>query len=142
MSPRNVIITLVLVIALIVFIIFKIRLEPKKKFSFNRNPSRAEYVPLALCRMDCQGITANDIMQVVRKGDIDYDNSDLRKRPCATFTINGKTKKGMGITIIVAQCGNVARITDCYLDDRSMPCNCPGDDRPVSLKLKIDALPV
>ena len=136
------IITLVLVVALIVFVIFKIRLEPKKKFSFNRNPSRIEYAKLALCRMDCQHISANDITDVIRKGEVDHDNSDLRKRPCASFTIVGKTKKGIDITIVVAQCGTVARITDCSLDDRSMPCNCPVNDRPVSfIKFKIDALP-
>lgn len=142
MSSRNVIITLVLVIALIVFVIFKIRLEPKKKFNLNRNPSRIEYTRVALCRMDCQNITANEITEVLRKGEINYDNSDLRKRPCATFTILGKTKKNTGITIMIEQCGNVARITNCYLDDGSMPCNCPETNRSVSfIKFKIDALP-
>ena len=40
MKARNVIISLVFVLALLVFIIIKIRNEPKKKLVLNRNPSR------------------------------------------------------------------------------------------------------
>jgi hypothetical protein len=142
MSPRNVIITLVVVIALIVFFLFKIRMEPKKKFSFNRNPSRIEYSQIALCKMDCQNINANDITVVLRKGEVNNDKSDMHKRPCGFFTILGKTKKGMVLSVMIDQCGTVARITNCYLDNGLMPCNCVENDQPVSfIKIKPDALP-
>lgn len=142
MSSRNVIITLVFVIALIVFMIFKIRLEPGRKFELNRNATQIKYAQFALCRMDCENISANDITEVLRKGNVDYKYSDLTKRPCAIFTILGKSKKGIGITIVIAQCGKVVRITNCYRNDGAMPCNCVENKQPISLiKLKIDALP-
>ena len=142
MSSRNVIVTLVFVVVLLVIIFFKVRFEPRKKFELNRNASQIEYTQIALCRMDCENISANDITEVLRKGVINYGKSDLAKKPCAIFTILGKTKKGIGITIVIAQCGKVVRITNCYRNDGAMPCNCIENNQPVSfIKLKIDAQP-
>lgn len=144
MSSRNVIVSLVFVIILLGYLFIKMRyLEPRKKLTFNRNPSRIEYTKLALCRMECQNISANDITEIVRRGEINPAKSDLRKRPCAIFTLYGKTKKGMGLSIIVSQCGTVARITNCYDVGGTIPCNCTENNPPISsYKTKIDALPV
>ena len=142
MSSKNVIISLVFVVVLLIIIFFKVRLEPKKKYDLNRNATQIEYTQTALCRMDCENITANDITEVLRKGEINYNRSDLAKKPCAIFTTLGKTKKGIGITLVIAQCGKVVRITNCYRNDGAMPCNCVENDQPISfIKLKIDALP-
>jgi hypothetical protein len=142
MSSRNVIITLVVVIAMIVFIIFKIRLEPKRKLDLNRNASQIKYSQIAMCRMDCENISANDITEVLRKGEINKNKSDRTKKPCAIFTILGKTKKGIGITIVITQCGKGIRVTNCYRNDGAMPCNCVENSQPVSfIKLKLDAPP-
>jgi hypothetical protein len=70
MKARNVIISLVFVLALLVFIIIKIRNEPKKKLVLNRNPSRIEYTKFALCRMDCHHINAKSIMGIFRNGEV------------------------------------------------------------------------
>ena len=133
MSSRNVIVSLVFVIILLGYLFIKTRyLEPRKKLSFNRNPSRIEYTTLALCRMECQSISANDITEILRKGEINKDKSDLHKRPCAIFTLFGKTRKGMGLSVVVSQCGTVARITNCYDVAGTIPCNCVDGNPPIS----------
>ena len=133
MSSRNVIVSLVFVIILLAYLFIKMRyLEPRKKLTFNRNPSRIEYTRLALCRMDCQNISANDITEIVRKGEINPDKSDLTKLPCAIFTLSGKTKRGMGLSVVVSQCGTVARITNCYDVAGTIPCNCIDSNPPIS----------
>src|SRR6185436_20505251 len=104
MKARNVIISLVLVLALLVFIIIKIRNEPKKKLVLNRNPSRIEYTKFALCRMDCHHINANSIMVIFRNGEVDRAKSDLYKKPCPIFTVRSVTKQ-MSIILIIQQCG-------------------------------------
>lgn len=139
MKPGNVIISLLLVLALLLFIFLKQQFwEPRKKITFNRNPSRIEYSPLALCRMDCYRIDANDITWILKKGVTDAVKTKLYERTCPVFTIRGITRKGMVLFIIVSQCGSVVNISTCYSPDETVICNCPGvQNQPVSF-LKIN----
>lgn len=144
MKPRNVIVSLIFVIVLLAFIFIKVRFwEPRKKLTFNRNPSRIEYSQFALCRMDCHTISANIITGVFRNGQINKAKSDLHKRPCPIFTIHGLTKQGKSVWVVVQQCGTVARIVDCYYSNEAIPCNCVDvSTPPVSFyKIKMDAFP-
>jgi len=138
MKARNVIISLVFVLALLVFIIIKIRNEPKKKLVLNRNPSRIEYTKFALCRMDCYHINANIIMGILRNGEINRDKSDLHKLPCPIFTVRGSTKQNMSIILIIQQCGNVAKVLDCYDANGTVACNCINDETMPLSFLKIN----
>ena len=121
MKSKNVIISLIFVLALLVFTFIKIRNEPKKRLIFNRNPSRIEYSQFALCRMECFIINANSIAAIFRNGDIRDRKS---KKSCTVFTVNTVTKQGKNIVIIVEQCGTVARVTDCYIVNQGAPCHC------------------
>ncbi|HMK18866.1 MAG TPA: hypothetical protein VK492_11730 [Chitinophagaceae bacterium] len=128
MKARNVIISLVSVLALLVFIIIKIRNEPKKKLVLNRNPSRIEYTKFALCRMDCHHINANSIMGIFRNGELNRVKSDLYKKPCPIFTVRGSTKQKMSIILIIQQCGIVAKVLDCYDANGTVGCNCINEE--------------
>ncbi len=128
MKARNVIISLLFVLALLVFIIIKIRNEPKKKLSLIRNPSRIEYTKFALCRMDCYHINANSIMGIFRSGEVNRAKSDLNKKPCLIFTVRGVTKQKMSIIITIQQCGNVAKVLDCYNANGIVGCYCINDE--------------
>ena len=128
MKARNVIISLLIVLALLVVIIIRIRNEPKKKLVLNRNPSRIEYTKFTLCRMDCHHIDANSIMGIFRSGEVDRARSDLYKKPCPIFTVRGITKQEMSIIIIIQQCGTVAKVLDCYDANGTVGCNCINDE--------------
>lgn len=134
MRSRNVIISLVFVVVLLVYVFLKVQFwEPRKKLTLRRNPSRIEYTQLALCRMDCHHISANDMTDIIKNGEINSASSDLRKRPCPIFTVGGVTKKGMRLSVIIEQCGTVARITNCYNPDETIICHCPEDkNQPIS----------
>lgn len=138
MKARNVIISLLFVLALLVFIIVKIRYEPKKKLVLNRNPSRIEYTKFALCRMDCHHISANSIMGLFRSGEVNRAKSDLHKKPCPIFTVRGITKQKMSIIIVIQQCGNVAKVLDCYDAKGTVGCNCINDETMPLSFLKIN----
>ena len=125
MKPRNVIVSLIFVIVLLAYLVIKVRFwEPRKKLTFNRNPSRIEYSQFSLCRMDCHRISANIIAGVFRNGQINKAKSDLHKRPCPIFTIHGLTRQGKSVWVVVQQCGTVARVLDCYYYHEANPCNC------------------
>lgn len=128
MQSRNVIISLILVLALLIFTFIKFRfLEPKKKLSFNRNPSRIEYSQLALCRMECYRFTANDITDILKKGEVNLSGSDFNEWPCPIFAVRGVTNSGKKLGILVAQCGRVAKIRSCENTDVVINCDCPAE---------------
>ena len=128
MRSRNVIISLLFVLLLLGFTVIKIRYwEPKGKLTLRRNPSRIEYLPLALCRMDCYQVSANDIMELLRTGAINDARTKKDQRPFPLFAVEGFTRKRIGIGIMIIQSGRVARIKDCYRTDGIFVCNCPDD---------------
>ena len=135
MNARNVIISLVLVLALLVLIIIKFSLEPKRKSTFRRNPSRIEYSAFALCRMECYEINANMVTVIFQKGEVRL----LKKtNPCSTYKIGMSTKQNKHYFITVEQCGTVARVLDCYETNVTVGCNCINNEAiPLSI-LKIN----
>lgn len=134
MNARNVIISLVLVLALLVLIIIKFSLEPKKKMTFRRNPSRIEYATFALCRMECYEINANTVTMIIQKGEV----RQLKKgNPCSTYKVSMPAKQNKNYFITLEQCGTVAKVLDCYEASVTIGCNCVNDEaRPLSF-LKI-----
>ena len=127
MRPRNVIFSLIVVLVMLAIIFYRIRTEPRKKLTFNRNPSRIEYSQFALCRMGCYNINANSIAVIFRKGIV---SDRRRKETCTIFVINATTKPGINIVMIVDQCGTVAKVTDCFYENSATPCNCTDRDTP------------
>lgn len=137
MKARNVIISLFFVLALFLFVFMKISSEPKRKLIFNRNLSKVEYSPLALCLMDCQEITANDVTFLLRNGDV--VSKAINKQGCPSYILSGKTKAGLSIKVFVIQCGRAIKIYKCYRSDHTNNCDC-GDENilPVSF-IKINS---
>jgi hypothetical protein len=135
MSARNVIISLVVVLGIFIFLFIRSCLEPRKKLTFNRNPSRIEYSAFALCRMECYSINANSITSIFRNGKV---LNRTRKQTCYVYKINTFTKDGRDIYISVEQCGTVAKVTDCYIENRELPCKCvDNENKPLSYSKSI-----
>ena len=143
MKARNVIISLVFVLALLVFVFMKIRNEPKRKQGFNRNFSKVEYSKFALCLMDCQEITANDITHILRNGEVLSRSLDLNKQPCPFYALRGKTQKGVSIMVFVTQCGRATKISRCYKNENPVGCNCKEEKvlAMTFINSELDALP-
>jgi len=125
MKSRNVIISLLIVLIILAFVFIKINYwEPKKKLSFNRNPSRIEYSNLALCQMDCYNITANDITVIIKTGFLIKEKSNLKKKTFALFAIDGQSNNKGSIQIMVEQSGKVAKIKECLRMRDHFVCPC------------------
>jgi hypothetical protein len=128
MRSRNVILSLLLMLALLAFTFMKVRFwEPKKKPALQRNPSRIEYSQLALCRMDCRNINANDITELIKNGEVNFSESDIKNKPCPLFIVQGLTKKNMSLRLEIIQCGRVAKVIRCSYPGMDYSCNCPGE---------------
>jgi hypothetical protein len=129
MKSRNVILSLVLILGIVIFLFIKWRInEPVRKEAFNRKPSYIEYTADALCLMNCRHISKEDINTVMRKGVILFSKSNLRNQPCPTFTLQGFTDQGENIRVFVTQCRAVTRILACYNLKKDFQCDCSGEN--------------
>ena len=114
-----------LMLAIVGFAIVKWRLwEPHRKEAFDRNPSHIEYTRDAECRMNCRHISKEDIGDVMHRGVIIFNKSNLRERPCPTFTVQGYTDNGENIRIIFQQCRGITKVVTCYNMKKDFNCDC------------------
>lgn len=129
MNPKNVYFTLFLALALLVFLVFRIRNEPKAKELFDRTPRSLVYTKHARCRMNCRQISESEIGEIIRKGIIHMNKTNLRDKPCPTFAVQGRTSSGEQIRVILAQCSNNTKVITCYNLEEDFACDCPGDKK-------------
>ena len=115
-------------VAIVGFAIMKWRMwDPQRKEVFDRHPSHIEYTQHVECRMNCRHISKEDVSNVMQKGVIIYNRTNLRDKPCPTFALQGFTSSGENIRIIFAQCREVTKIVTCYNLKKDFNCDC-GDD--------------
>jgi len=135
MRSGKVLVSLILIIALVVFAAVKWHLwEPQKKEAFNRHPSHLVYTHHAICRMDCRHISKKDIVEIMQRGIIIFNRSNIYDRPCPTFALQGFTNGHENLRVIFAQCDNETKVVTCYNLHKEYECHCPGDQNGSSLK--------
>jgi hypothetical protein len=129
MRSKNVTATLIIILVIIVYAAMRwYVLESKKREIFDRHPSHLIYTHHALCRMDCRHISREDIDEIMQKGIIFLNKSDLNDKPCPTFALQGYTKEKEDIRVIFAQCNDETKVITCYNLHKDFECHCPGDD--------------
>lgn len=56
------------------------------------------------CRMECRGITEQEIKQLFINGSVNYDKSEVHEKPCKKYALEGKTADGQNVRIICGLC--------------------------------------
>lgn len=97
--------------------------------NFNRHPAQINYSKHALCRMDCRHIDKIEIADMVANGTINEHKSDMRASPDPRYAIEGTTRDGQKVRIIVAQSARVSTIVTVIDLDTDWNCHCPGDEK-------------
>ena len=129
MRPRNVIASLIVVIALFAVAAIRLRwFEPQSREAFDRHPRHLEYTKHALCRMDCRKISKSDIDEILQTGIIVFNKSNMQDRPCPTFALQGYTSDHENLRVIFAQCRKETKVVTCYNLQEDFECDCPGDE--------------
>jgi hypothetical protein len=75
--------------------------------------------------MDCRLISKEEIMEIMKKGIINFGRSDRKDRPCPTFALQGRTSSGESLRIIFAQCREETKVVTCYNLEKEFSCDCP-----------------
>ena len=122
--------SLLVILALLVFFVYKRWQEPPQRELFDRTPAQLVYTKHALCRMDCRRISKQDVMEIMDEGIINLGKSDRQDKPCPTFALQGTTTDGEKLRIVFAQCNDVTRVVTCINLEEDFECHCPCDPAP------------
>src|SRR5436190_22435613 len=74
---------------------------------FNRDPAYIHYSKHARCRMECRHIDEAEVKEIVDKGEINFEKSDLNKDAChKRYALEGTSDDEQKLRIIVAECND------------------------------------
>ena len=86
---------------------------------------KLEYTKHGSCRMQCRGISEEEIKSLLKEGKINYDKSEVHDKPCGTYAVEGKTKDGQQVRIIIADCDTISKVvTAIDLNVEHDSCDC------------------
>ena len=86
---------------------------------------RLEYTQHADCRMKCRNITEAEIKQVLKSGKVNYDKSDVHHKPYPTYAVEGPTRTGKSLRIIIDDVDTISKIvTTIDLKMENDSCDC------------------
>lgn len=124
MKSKNVIYTLLVLLAMLALAVLKLRHEPRRREAFDRTAGPLVYTPYARCTMQCSRISQQDIQTVMRNGIIHLNESGRRSFPCRTFALQGRPPGGRYLRIFFEQCTRSTRVVACYDLESKTDCNC------------------
>lgn len=129
MRSRNVMLTLVLLVGVFLFAIYKKRQEPLPVEAFHRTPDRLLYYAFARCRMQCLTISEADIQFMMQKGVVIVNRSYRMSRPCPVYAVQVRVR-GQYLRVLFEQCRNATYVLNCYNLEQDSTCNCTTDYQP------------
>ncbi|HSF45215.1 MAG TPA: DUF4258 domain-containing protein [Chitinophagaceae bacterium] len=90
----------------------------------NRNARSLIYSKHARCRMDCRQISENEVMAVLKDGEINYQKSDMRGQPDPKYALEGSTPDGQRVRIVFANSPRGIVVVTVIDLDKEWKCNC------------------
>jgi hypothetical protein len=68
------------------------------------------YSPHAKCVMACRKITAEDVISILKNGDVNFEESNTRNTACPSYAIEGDLAGAKKFRIIVTTVDSVAEV--------------------------------
>jgi len=90
---------------------------------FNRH-GHLVYTHHARCRMDCRHITEKEVQEVLEKGDVNYNKSELNAHPDPKYAFEGYTTEGQHLRIVFAPSKNNVVVITCIELGVEWQCHC------------------
>lgn len=91
---------------------------------FDRANTSYIYTRHARCRMDCRHIDEAEIREIVQKGVINYAKSDPNGRPDPKYALEGRTRDGQDVRLIIAPSAKGLVVITVIDLDREWACDC------------------
>ena len=99
--------------------------ENNDKKNFDRNPAFIHYSKHARCRMDCRHIDESEVKEILEKGEINYNKSELETSDCKRrFALEGISHDQQRLRVIFAPCNNEVTVVTCIDLEQEWACYC------------------
>ncbi len=84
------------------------------------------YTKHAQCRMQCRSISESEVKEILIKGEVNYEKSQVHDKPCPSYALEGLTTDGQNVRIVFAECDSVTKVItaiDLELEKDTCSCN-------------------
>lgn len=78
----------------------------------------------AKCRMGCREIDAYEVGEILDSGRINQRKSSPDAKPCPTYSLEGQSRDGPTVRIVIADCRDVVKIITVIDLDNDYKCHC------------------
>ena len=82
------------------------------------------YTKHANCRMNCRQISRTEVQQILETGNVVFNKSKVRDKPCPTYALEGVTDDGQTVRIIFAACDSTTKVVTAIDLKRTYNCDC------------------
>ncbi len=83
------------------------------------------YSSHAKCVMNCRNINEADVMEILREGDVNFEESNTHDTPCPSYAIDGTLAGDKKIRIVITTVDSIAEIeTAIDLNSNKDTCRC------------------
>ncbi len=98
---------------------------PENRVKNNILNSKIIYSPHAKCMMACREIDEASILNVLKNGDVNFSESNIRDTPCPSYAIDGTITGNKKIRIVVTTIDSISEIeTAIDLNEKKDTCLC------------------
>ncbi len=98
--------------------------EALREDRFWEHPAFVSYSRHARCRMQCRRIDEYEVNEILKKGRLNRSRIRREERG-TTYPLEGITRDGQRVRIVVAPRANGLDVVTCIDLDTDWPCNCP-----------------
>ena len=92
---------------------------------FDRRVSYIEYTAHGRCRMQCRKISQAEVKEIMQRGKINYNKSDVKAKPCPEYALEGTTSDNQRVRIVFAQCDTKSKVVTVIDLNKEWTCDCP-----------------
>ena len=92
---------------------------------FDRRVSYIEYTAHGRCRMQCRKISQAEVKEIMQRGKINYNKSDVKAKPCPEYALEGTTSDNQRVRIVFAQCDTKSKVVTVIDLNKEWACDCP-----------------
>ena len=100
-----------------------IYLGPEEVIITKIQTGKPQISPLVKCKMDCLGITSNDIKTLLETADVDFGASDVHGKPCKTYIINNDNKDAVLMQVSFQFCDTNIVFSN-FISTSNLKCDC------------------
>jgi len=88
------------------------------------NRTEVSYSQKAICLMKCGNISEEGVREILKDGDVDFSASETRAKPCPSYIIEGETKEGQSLRVIIVKCDSTTTVLEASDFGRKYECSC------------------